>query len=105
VTLPYCAVCLQGAAQNRAVDGDQVALHILPLAQWHHMRGGALPSGDLFATPVSDPPLRRLRSASQSGYCPLATVPDHWMTCITAACAMAAYQLQSAPARSMFGCL
>lgn len=61
---------LQGPAQNRAVDGDEVALHILPPAQWHHMRGGALPSGDLFSVPASDPPLRQLRALSHSGYPP-----------------------------------
>lgn len=58
----------QGVAQNRAVDGDEVALRVLPPSQWHHMRGGALPSGDLLAVPASDPPLRSLWSPSHSGY-------------------------------------
>lgn len=57
----------QGLAQNRAVDGDEVALQILPPAQWRHMRGGVLPTGDLFWGAASDPPLRQLRSSSHSG--------------------------------------
>lgn len=67
--LTHVGAGVQGAAQNRAIDGDEVALHVLPPAQWHHMRGGALPSGDLLAVPVSDPPLRQQRSPSHSGYC------------------------------------
>jgi hypothetical protein len=75
----------QGAAQNRAVDGDEVALRVLPPSQWHHMRGGALPSGDLLAVPASDPPLRSLRSPSHSGCSPLQGICDTPVHSMTAA--------------------
>ena len=50
--LPYrhveAAAGLQGAAaQNRSVEGDEVALRLLPLAQWFEVRnaaGGASPA-------------------------------------------------------------
>ncbi len=64
---PCSAVSPQGPAQNRAVDGDEVALQILPPSQWHHMRGGVLPSGDLLAVPASDPP-SHFRSPGHSGW-------------------------------------
>lgn len=40
-----------------------MAVQILPPSQWHHMRGGQLPSGDLLAVPASDPP-SHFRSSS-----------------------------------------
>jgi hypothetical protein len=80
----------QGAAQNRAVDGDEVALRVLPPSQWHHMRGGALPSGDLLAVPASDPPLRSLRSPSHSGCSPLQSICDSPVQRMTAAHCQAA---------------
>ena len=33
------------AAQNRAVEGDEVALRLLPLAQWFELRGAAVGAG------------------------------------------------------------
>jgi hypothetical protein len=80
----------QGAAQNRAVDGDTVALRVLPPSQWHHMRGGALPSGELLAAPAPDPPLRSLRSPSHSGYCLLQGIRGIPVQSMTAAHGQAA---------------
>lgn len=40
----------QGPAwQNRAIEGDVVALRILPPEEWVHMKGGALPRSADFA--------------------------------------------------------
>lgn len=48
-------VGMQGAAyQNRAIEGDVVALSILPPEEWLHMKGGALPRSADFA-PVPPP--------------------------------------------------
>ena len=66
---PGLPAAAQGPAQNRAVDGDEVAVHLLPPSQWHHMRGGSVPTGDLLPLPAADPPSGRgsMRAASQPG--------------------------------------
>lgn len=40
---------------------DQVAVHLLPPPQWHHMKGGALPPADALT------PADRMDSASSGG--------------------------------------
>jgi len=51
VTVPGLTsdILVKGAAQNRGVDLDQVAVQLLPPPQWHHMKGGALPPADALA--------------------------------------------------------
>ena len=38
-------------AQNRALEGDEVALRVRAPEQWVHMKGGALPRSSDFAPP------------------------------------------------------